>query len=99
VLAAHSYEQALTLFHAHRDEIKVVLSDIGMPRVDGISLCAELKMLKPDLKFIISSGYSYHEFKYRLDELGVDAFLPKPCTTQEVLQSVKKVLSGSVIHS
>ena len=92
VLVAHNHPEALAHFKAHRQEIQVVLSDIGLPKVDGITICSELKTLKPTLKIIMSSGYSYQEFKTRLDELQIDAFVSKPSTPQTILKTVREVL-------
>ncbi len=95
VLSAHDYDQALDLFSAHRDEIRLVFSDIGLPKVDGITLCSKLKALKPGLSIVLASGYSATEFKARMDELTADGFLSKPYNTRDILQCVRKILDGS----
>ena len=92
VLVASDSVQALTIFREHQNEIQLVLSDIGLPKVDGITICNELKKLKPWLKIILSSGYSPKEFKDRIDELEIDAFFPKPYDPQSLFQSVKNIL-------
>jgi len=92
VLVASDSIEALTIFRAHQNEIQLVLSDIGLPKVDGIVICKELKKLKPWLKIILSSGYSPKEFKERIDELEIDAFFPKPYDPQSLVQSVKTIL-------
>jgi len=92
VLVASDAHEALALFKSHQDEIQVVLSDIGLPKVDGITICKELKKLKPWLKIIISSGYSPKDFKERIDELEIAAFFPKPYDPQSLVSSVKNIL-------
>jgi len=92
VFAAHDYESAFEHFRGHQDDIQLVLSDIGLPRVDGIRLCAELKVIKPNLKIVLSSGYSYKEFRTRLDRLGIDEFLPKPCNAPTLLKGIRHAL-------
>jgi signal transduction histidine kinase len=94
VVIAHDYDQALQAFLTHQDAIDLVFSDIGLPKIDGITLCAELRERRPDLKLIMSSGYSPKEFKERLEQLAAQAFLPKPYTTQSVLRCVRKILDG-----
>jgi len=95
VLTAHDYGQALDLFKAHREKIQLVLSDVGLPKVDGITLCAELKELKPGLKTILCSGYSPMDFQKRIDDLGSDVFLAKPYNTEDILRCVRTVLDSS----
>ena len=98
-LVANDYEHAMELFEAHRNEIDLVLSDIGLPKVDGITLCWKLKELEPSLKVILCSGYASKDFQERMDDLGAEYFLSKPYTTQNILQSVRRVLDGVNIPS
>jgi CheY-like chemotaxis protein len=99
VLAAANFDQALDLFKQHQNEIKLVFSDIGLPKVDGIALCEKLRALNPGIPLILASGYPTKEFKTRINELGPQAFLSKPYTTQDILQTVRKTLDGSrVLH-
>jgi two-component system cell cycle sensor histidine kinase/response regulator CckA len=100
VLCAANFNQALDLFKKHRGEIQLVFSDIGLPKVDGITLCEKLRALKPGLPLIFASGYPTKEFKERINALGPEAFLSKPYHTQDILQTVRKALDGSkALHS
>lgn len=92
IFVAHNHAEALELFEAHRSEIQLVFSDIGLPKIDGINLCAKLKALKPELRVILASGYSPKEFKARMDKIGADGFLSKPYHTRDLLLGVRKVL-------
>ena len=85
----------MELFNLHREEIRVLFSDISLPKVDGITVCMELKSLKPSLKIIMSSGFSPKEFKTRFEELGIEAFVPKPYNPHDILWCVKRVTEGS----
>ena len=57
VLAAGDGEEAIKLFREH-DDISLVLSDMVMPRKNGKELLAEIRQLKPEMKFIFISGYT-----------------------------------------
>lgn len=99
VLCAVDSEHALSLFKEHRQEIQLVFSDVGLPKVDGISLCEELRMMKPGLPVILASGYPTKDFKDRLNQLGPQAFLSKPYNTNDILRTVRLALNGSkVLH-
>jgi len=97
VLCAADFDQGLNMFKEHQSEIQLVFSDIGLPKVDGISLCEKLRKLKPGIPLILASGYPTKEFKTRLNELGPQAFLSKPYHTQDILQTVRKTLNGSKV--
>ena len=60
--------------------------------MDGITICKELKAIKPLVKIILCSGYAAKDFKERIDELEIDAFFPKPYDPQSLVQSVKTIL-------
>jgi CheY-like chemotaxis protein len=95
VIRAADYDEALEAFKKHQDKIQLVFSDIGLPRVDGISLCEKLRVLKPRVPLILASGYPTKEFKSRINDLGPQAFLSKPYNSQDILQTIRKVLGGS----
>lgn len=92
VLCAADSDQALALFNEHKDEIRLVFSDIGLPRVDGIDLCEKLRKLKPGLPLILASGYPTKEFKERINALRPEVFLSKPYQTLDILQTVRRTL-------
>jgi two-component system cell cycle sensor histidine kinase/response regulator CckA len=99
VFCAKDADEALKLFRENKDEIKLVLSDVGLPRTDGIVLCEKLKTIKPGIALILASGYPTKEFKTRLYQLAPEAFLSKPYSAHEILQTVYKVLHGAkVLH-
>jgi signal transduction histidine kinase len=95
VLVANDSDHAMELFRERQTEIDLVLSDIGLPRIDGITLCWKLKELKPGLKVILCSGYASNDYQDRMDELGAEFFLSKPYTTQYILESVRRVLDAA----
>jgi signal transduction histidine kinase len=97
VLSAGDAEQATEVFKNHPGEIQMVFSDIGLPKVDGITLCEKLRTLKPTLQLILASGYPTKEFKERINQLKPQAFLSKPYNTHDILQTVRKALNGSMV--
>jgi two-component system cell cycle sensor histidine kinase/response regulator CckA len=97
VLCAADAEQAMEQFKKHPGDIQLVFSDIGLPKVDGITLCEKLRTLKPNLPLIVGSGYPTKEFKERLNQLMPQAFLSKPYNTHDILQTIRRALNGSMV--
>ncbi|HEX4141205.1 MAG TPA: response regulator [Candidatus Methylacidiphilales bacterium] len=103
VLRTHNYavhsaadvEEAIEVFKNHRDEISLVFSDVGLPKVDGIALGLKLRELKPGLPIVLASGYPTKDFRERINELGAQAFLAKPYNTQDILLTVRRALTDS----
>ena len=89
VLTAENGAQALHLFKAHQEKIAVVVTDMMMPVMDGPTMIARLREMKPELKIIASSGL--HTAGGALDD-GAKYFLAKPYTTGAMLTLLQKAL-------
>jgi signal transduction histidine kinase len=93
VLAAKDGVEAVEVFRQHQDEIRLVLCDLTMPRMDGWETLAELRKLAPDIPVILSSGYSEaHVMEGNHPELP-QAFLSKPCRLVELREAFALVLN------
>jgi signal transduction histidine kinase/CheY-like chemotaxis protein len=57
VLEAKDGVEAVEVFRQHQDEIRCVLSDLTMPRMNGWETLAALRKLAPDIPVILASGY------------------------------------------
>ena len=57
VLEAVDGMEAVEIFTAHKDEIGVVLSDLGLPRLGGWEAFLKMKKINPELKGILASGF------------------------------------------
>jgi CheY-like chemotaxis protein len=79
VLPAVDGEQAVELFRQHAAEIKFVLMDLSMPKLDGRKALAEIRKIRPDIKVVLTSGYDSDDLIRRYEQEGFDAFIQKPC--------------------
>ena len=78
VLAAQDGVQAVEVFREHQDEIRLVICDLTMPRMDGWETLTALRQVKPGVPIILSSGYNEaHVMAGNHSELP-QAFLSKP---------------------
>jgi PAS domain S-box-containing protein len=69
----------------------LVISDVVMPGISGVTFVQELHVKLPELRTLLISGYS-HEGE-RIQELGLP-FLTKPFNTSEILNAVRDILDG-----
>ncbi|MFT0862552.1 ATP-binding protein [Ancylobacter sp. G4_0304] len=90
VLEAGSGIEALEVMAEHGDEVKLVLSDVVMPEMDGPSLLKELRAANPDIKVIFMSGYAEEAFAKNLPQGAAFGFLPKPFTLKQLIETVKE---------
>ncbi|MBU6399707.1 MAG: response regulator, partial [Verrucomicrobia bacterium] len=91
-LSAADGTEALALYSQHRTAVKVVVTDILMPEMDGPALARILRRMAPDLPIIASTGLGQSDKVEELRELGVKWFLAKPYTAAKLLETLQKVL-------
>ncbi len=94
VFTALDGKGALAVYDLHRNEIKLVLTDMGLPRLSGTEVFIRLREINPDIKVILVSGYLDAELKTELLKAGARAFLQKPYVPGEVLRIIREVLDS-----
>jgi PAS domain S-box-containing protein len=92
VITAGNGIDAIACYTQHLAEIDLVLMDIMMPEMSGLSAMRALRGLNPNVKVIASSGLDLH-YQQEAQDLGISAFLPKPFTTAQLLQILHEQLS------
>lgn len=86
---------ALALYFQRRSEIAVVITDLAMGQMDGVTLVRSLRKVDPKVKVIVSSGHMQKEQIVVLEGLGVKTFLDKPYTADKLLRALQNVLQQS----
>jgi CheY-like chemotaxis protein len=98
VIEAKDGNEGLERFKQHQDEIRCVLSDLTMPRMDGWETIAALRKLSPNIPVVLSSGYD--EAQVMADEHAEhpNAFLGKPYQLKSLGDAIRRVVYGSDWH-
>lgn len=71
---------------------RLVILDIWMPQLDGISLLEQLKAQRPELPVIVISGHGTIETAVRATKLGATDFIEKPFSLEALLRSVYRAI-------
>ena len=82
-------EIALSMIHELKPDI--LITDIKMPFMDGLELSATIKKTQPWIKIIILSGHDEFDYAKKAISIGIEDYLLKPFTSEEVISSLKKV--------
>ena len=85
-------EQALAALREHPESFDLVLTDFTMPGMDGVKLGEEILKIRPGLPLILMTGYSGVMTTERIRGLGFRAILNKPCTMQNLADTVHHAL-------
>jgi PAS domain S-box-containing protein len=86
VLVASDGEQAIDLYHRRKQDIGVVLLDIGLPKIAGLDVILKMKEENPNVKVIVASGYIEPDFKSKMQRAGVQDFIEKPYNPNDVIR-------------
>ena len=92
VVTARDGLEALALYRIHSTSIDLVLTDLMMPRMDGVQLARALKKLDEELVVVATSGHGEETHRNELLPLGVDHFLSKPFTAPMLLSTLHNAL-------
>ena len=74
-------------FHAYPD---LVITDIRMPRLDGIEMSRKILSLHPDQIIVVHSAHNESELLLELINMGISHFLLKPLQPQQLYQTLHK---------
>jgi DNA-binding NtrC family response regulator len=93
-LVAKSGLEAVEILSRHSAEISVIILDLSMPGFSGQEILPKLTEIRPDLKVIVSSGYSEVETLRLFQGQRVSGFLQKPYRANQLVQKVKEALEA-----
>ncbi|WP_298271105.1 HAMP domain-containing sensor histidine kinase [Geobacter sp.] len=95
VLQAGDGEEALRLFE--KGGIDVILTDVMMPKLNGIELLRRLKELEPTLVVIVMTGYAEKEIILNALKADADDFIAKPLNLLQLKTAVDKALDKKAL--
>jgi CheY-like chemotaxis protein len=93
VIEATNGREALELYHKNAADIRLVVTDMGMPIMDGYDLFHELKKISPDLPIIISSGFGDAVVTSRIPREHIAGLLSKPYNFDHLREVLTTVLA------
>jgi PAS domain S-box-containing protein len=92
VLVSENGTEGIKQFEENFNKIDLVLLDLLMPEMNGITCFKKLKEIKNDVKVIISSGVADLTKRKELEKIGVSGYLEKPFSLKTIADYLQKVL-------
>jgi len=87
---ADTPEEALR--HVYSTDYEVIISDIKMPRMDGVTLLRKLRAIQPDTPVILFTACGEEELRREANSAGAFAFVTKPLDLPFLVELIKKAL-------
>ena len=92
VLLAESGTHAVEIMSRSAGDIEAVILDVTMPGMTGEEAFKRLKLIRPDVPVILSTGHSETETSDRFAGAGLAGFLQKPYTATQLAEKIKSAL-------
>lgn len=92
VLGARDGVEAVEIFIKHRDEIGLVICDLGLPKLGGRDAFMKMKENKPTVRAIVASGYLEPTMRSEILKAGVIDTIQKPYDFRELLAKIRGVI-------
>jgi two-component system, cell cycle sensor histidine kinase and response regulator CckA len=90
VITAMDGVEAIALY-AQKPEIRFILLDLMMPSLDSVSTIRALRRINSNVSIIAMSGLASNEPIKNMGDAKIQAFLAKPFTSQELLQTLHQL--------
>jgi CheY-like chemotaxis protein len=91
-LTARSGKEAIEVYQKNRDRIVMVVLDMIMPGMGGGETYDRLKKIDPEIRVLLSSGYSIDGQASEIMERGCNGFIQKPFNVMQLSLKIKEVL-------
>jgi CheY-like chemotaxis protein len=92
VITASSGKEAIKIYKKKKETINLVILDMIMPEMNGLETFLELKKLSPDIKVLLSTGYSIDEKAQEMLRQGCKGYILKPYSVIDFSHKLREVL-------
>ena len=93
VKTAANGQAGVQLYAQNQSEIKLVILDLSMPGLSGEDTLRQLKAINPNVKVILSSGYSKNDISPLISQQSQVSFLAKPYKIDTLLNKVMEYMA------
>ncbi|MGD8900669.1 MAG: PAS domain S-box protein [Desulfobacterales bacterium] len=95
VFTASNGKEAIDIFRKHQEKIDLIVLDMIMPQMGGGETYDRIKKFKPDVKVLLSSGFSINGQASEILNRGCNGFIQKPFNLQNLSQNIRAILEGT----
>ncbi len=94
VFTASNGKEAIEIFKKHQEKIDLIVLDMIMPQMGGGETYDRIKIIKSDVKVLLSSGFSINGQASEILNRGCNGFIQKPFNLQNLSQNIRAILEG-----
>lgn len=91
--ATTSSVEAWNMFNKMSDVLDIVITDMAMPQMTGVELYRKIRAVRKDIPVLLCTGYSEHVSSDSAAEMGIEGYLAKPFTAEQLAGEVARMLA------
>ncbi|MBU3014895.1 diguanylate cyclase [Poseidonibacter lekithochrous] len=92
VYSAEDGLDGLEQFKENKDSIDLIVSDINMPKMDGLEMCTQIKEINKEIPIVITSAHNDPSFLKKAINVGVSTYAMKPIDLYQLVESMIKAI-------
>jgi nitrogen-specific signal transduction histidine kinase len=96
VLEAKGGKEAIRIYQENKDNIDMIILDMIMPDMGGSEVYDKIKAIDPEVKVLLSSGYSVEGQATEILKRGCNSFIQKPFNLKSLSGKIREVLNKGV---
>jgi CheY-like chemotaxis protein len=93
VVLAGNGAEALEIFEQMRDQIRILITDMAMPGMNGLDLIRAIRNLNPAVHIVATTGMTTPDQMQAISDAGVSHVLSKPCSSHQLIELIRKLFS------
>jgi two-component system cell cycle sensor histidine kinase/response regulator CckA len=95
ITAVNSGEEALTAINVGKNKYDLLLSDVILPRMNGVTLAEKVQKMMPTIKILLMSGYPSEELLQEFTISNNIQIVDKPFTKEIIARHIRKILTAN----
>lgn len=96
ITAFNDSQEALESFKQESEKYNLVITDLTMPKMNGLELSKEIKSIRNDIKIGLCTGYSYDLEENDKQAAGIDFLLMKPVIRSDLSKAIRNALDSRI---
>jgi len=84
--------EGFELFKEYQDDIDLIITDVNMPKMNGLDMIKKIKEINPNIPIIVATAFSNTEYLLEAIDIGVDKYVLKPVDMKKLLQIMNQSL-------
>jgi diguanylate cyclase (GGDEF)-like protein len=92
VFSAKDGQEGIETYTKNVDIIDLVVTDINMPRMNGIAMCEKIREINKDLPIVITSAHNDTSFLKKAIDIGISTYAMKPIDLYQLIESITKAI-------